>query len=250
MALPQAVQMIADIKKRVVEMSGFLVPSGVILMWSGTVENIPKGWALCNGTQGTPDLRDRFIIGAGGKYGLNAKGGAENVTPEVSTGTAKTGISLANAAPGGTAGIATTRIGIQNASISVTTGSAKSGVTVQNTTLNTNTMPSHGHTIKAQNAGGYGDGAGILGNGDIIYNNYVQNTGNSWAHTHGISDPGHTHSVSAGQHHGINDSGHTHSVTTSAHNHTVTDGGHSHTVTVKAISTLSPYYALCLIQKL
>jgi microcystin-dependent protein len=33
-------------------------------MWSGTVATIPSGWLLCNGTSGTPDLRDRFIIGA------------------------------------------------------------------------------------------------------------------------------------------------------------------------------------------
>jgi hypothetical protein len=45
--------------------SGFgLVPAGVICMWSGTVATIPAGWLLCNGSSGTPDLRDRFIIGA------------------------------------------------------------------------------------------------------------------------------------------------------------------------------------------
>ena len=40
------------------------VPRGVIVMWSGTISNIPSGWALCDGTNGTPDLRNRFIIGA------------------------------------------------------------------------------------------------------------------------------------------------------------------------------------------
>lgn len=39
------------------------LPSGVIVMWSGS--SIPSGWALCDGTNGTPDLRDRFIVGAG-----------------------------------------------------------------------------------------------------------------------------------------------------------------------------------------
>jgi hypothetical protein len=41
-----------------------LLPSGVITMWSGTVATIPSGWLLCNGSSGTPDLRDRFIVGA------------------------------------------------------------------------------------------------------------------------------------------------------------------------------------------
>ena len=40
------------------------VPSGVIVMWSGTIATIPIGWLLCNGSSGTPDLRNRFIIGA------------------------------------------------------------------------------------------------------------------------------------------------------------------------------------------
>ena len=40
------------------------VPAGVIVMWSGVVALIPLGWALCDGTNGTPDLRGRFILGA------------------------------------------------------------------------------------------------------------------------------------------------------------------------------------------
>lgn len=40
------------------------IPQGAILMWSGTIATIPTGWGLCDGTGGTPDLRDRFIVGA------------------------------------------------------------------------------------------------------------------------------------------------------------------------------------------
>jgi microcystin-dependent protein len=54
---------------------GSSVPSGVILMWSGELNNIPSGWALCDGTNGTPDLRDRFIVGAGTSYDAHAFGG-------------------------------------------------------------------------------------------------------------------------------------------------------------------------------
>lgn len=42
------------------------LPSGVVLMWSGSVATIPPGYTLCDGTHGTPDLRNLFIIGAGG----------------------------------------------------------------------------------------------------------------------------------------------------------------------------------------
>lgn len=40
------------------------VPLGMIAMWGGAVSQIPAGWALCDGTGDTPDLRDRFIVGA------------------------------------------------------------------------------------------------------------------------------------------------------------------------------------------
>ena len=38
-------------------------PKGVIVIWSGSIENIPEGWALCNGENETPDLRGRFVLG-------------------------------------------------------------------------------------------------------------------------------------------------------------------------------------------
>src|SRR5699024_9581876 len=57
------------------------LPAGMIMMWSGsTTSSIPAGWALCNGSNGTPDLRDRFIVGAGGDYGAGNTGGANSVT--------------------------------------------------------------------------------------------------------------------------------------------------------------------------
>lgn len=49
------------------------IPKGGIIMWSGAVNQIPDGWALCNGTNGTPDLRDRFIVGAGSGYIVGSK---------------------------------------------------------------------------------------------------------------------------------------------------------------------------------
>ena len=56
--------------------SGSSFPTGGIIMWSGSVATIPSGWYLCDGTNGTPDLRNRFVVGAGSTYSPAATGGS------------------------------------------------------------------------------------------------------------------------------------------------------------------------------
>tara|TARA_B110000977_G_scaffold31713_1_gene42052 strand:- start:1980 stop:2720 length:741 start_codon:yes stop_codon:yes gene_type:complete len=56
------------------------IPSGGIIMWSGSVGSIPTGWVLCNGSSGSPDLRNRFVVGAGSSYAVNATGGTDSVS--------------------------------------------------------------------------------------------------------------------------------------------------------------------------
>lgn len=55
-----------------------VLPAGVILAWSGSVAAIPVGWQLCDGTNGSPDLRNRFILGAGSTYAVGATGGTKD----------------------------------------------------------------------------------------------------------------------------------------------------------------------------
>jgi microcystin-dependent protein len=57
-----------------------IIPAGVILLWSGSEASIPTGWLLCDGANGTPDLRNRFVVGAGSTYAVGATGGADSVT--------------------------------------------------------------------------------------------------------------------------------------------------------------------------
>jgi hypothetical protein len=52
------------------------IPTGLIAIWSGSTGSIPSGWTLCNGSNGTPDLRNSFIIGAGSTYSVGATGGS------------------------------------------------------------------------------------------------------------------------------------------------------------------------------
>lgn len=51
------------------------IPPGVIVMWSGAVSEIPNGWVLCDGDNGTPCLLDRFVVGAGSTYNVGDTGG-------------------------------------------------------------------------------------------------------------------------------------------------------------------------------
>ena len=62
--------------------AGGIVPSGAIIMWSGAANAIPTGYVLCNGSNNTPDLRNRFVVGAGSgsNYSVNDTGGADSVT--------------------------------------------------------------------------------------------------------------------------------------------------------------------------
>ena len=57
---------------------------GMIVLWSGSTASIPSGFALCNGQtvngNTTPNLTDRFVVGAGAGYGVGASGGSANAT--------------------------------------------------------------------------------------------------------------------------------------------------------------------------
>jgi microcystin-dependent protein len=59
---------------------GATIPAGLISMWSGSIGSIPAGWYLCDGSNGTPNLTDRFVIGAGSAYAVNGTGGASTAT--------------------------------------------------------------------------------------------------------------------------------------------------------------------------
>ena len=50
--------------------------SGMIMLWSGSEASIPAGWLLCDGTSSTPNLQDRFVVGAGNTYAVGATGGS------------------------------------------------------------------------------------------------------------------------------------------------------------------------------
>ena len=64
------------------------LPTGAIILWSGSIGAIPSGYTICDGTLGTPDLRDRFIVGAGSSYAVAATGGSADAIVVTHTHTA------------------------------------------------------------------------------------------------------------------------------------------------------------------
>jgi len=67
---------------------GTTIPTGVITLWYGSIGSVPTGWYLCDGTNGTPDLRNKFIVGAGSTYSVSATGGSTDAIVVTHTHTA------------------------------------------------------------------------------------------------------------------------------------------------------------------
>ncbi len=57
-----------------------MLPAGSIILWFGAIVNIPSGYVLCDGNDGTPNLQNKFIVGAGDTYAVDAVGGSVDHT--------------------------------------------------------------------------------------------------------------------------------------------------------------------------
>jgi len=70
--------------EEVAALQNLIMPSGAIIMWKGSIQTIPDGWALCDGENGTPNLLNKFIVAAGQQYSVDQTGGLESVTLGIS----------------------------------------------------------------------------------------------------------------------------------------------------------------------
>jgi microcystin-dependent protein len=205
--------------------------TGMIMLWSGSIATIPTGWALCNGSSGTPDLRDRFIVGAGSTYAVNATGGSATTTlAEVNLPSHTHSFSAS----------ATT--GNQSVDHSHTFSGTTSGQSVTHTHTATSSVTDPGHT----HSGNVGSTTFNPGGGGGLISPY-DNTSIGTATT-GIS-------VSTSIGNASVDHTHTYSGTTSGvsanHNHSVSISGTTGaTGSGTAFNNLPPYYALAYIMKL
>jgi len=153
-----------------------VMPTGIIVMWNSTAASIPAGWQLCNGSNGTPDLRDRFIVGAGTTYAFGDTGGSTSVTLTQ----------------------ATMPIHTHVLSGALTTGSAGSHTHTATATV---TDPGHLHSVaRGLGAAGVGGDALLSGSG---FNSATSTTGitvnvgvdTALSHTHSLTLSGNTQST-------------------------------------------------------
>jgi len=128
--------------------SGTTFPAGGIIIWSGAIGAVPSGWYLCDGTNGTPDLRNRFIVGAGSTYSVGGNGGSADAITVTHTHTATSvvtdpthfhttpsGAGAAFGQPGGAAAASASTTGAASTGITVATTNASAGVSGTNANL-------------------------------------------------------------------------------------------------------------------
>jgi hypothetical protein len=112
-----------------------VIPTGLISLWSGSIGSIPSGWVLCDGNNSTPNLTDRFIVGAGNTYAVAGQGGSADSIVVSHTHTATvtdpghlhtyTSVTTAGVSPGG-------GLVIPNGTTTSNTSTATTGITVSN----------------------------------------------------------------------------------------------------------------------
>lgn len=213
-------------------------PTGGIVLWSGSASNIPVGWTLCDGSAGTPDLRNKFIIGAGSGYSVNSQGGS-------------TSVSLS------TSNLPSHSHSMSSAGNHSHSGSSSGAGTHSHSGSSGGASANHYHTANTSGAGGHAHQlARDSGwrNVNTMSDRYALATDSTQGrdYTGGVGD--HTHYVQTGGH--SNDHAHSFSVSGGSHSHSVSinsAGDHTHSISStgsgSAFNIMPPYYALCYIMK-
>ena len=222
-----------------------VIPQGVILMWAGSVANIPLGWHLCDGTNSTPDLRGQFIIGAGGTYPPNQTAGDVSVT--LAIGNLPSHIhSLSGVTATGTTGLAG---GHTHTASSTVSDSGHTHSTSESAHNHSVADSGHRHNIGIQGGNGSVNAANDLVGDPGQRQGATRTTETATTGiTLGAATTGLTLNVATT---GLSvttglatASDHSHSISASLSGNTIATGSGT------PFSILPPYYALCYIQKM
>lgn len=141
--------------------------AGMIVMFYGDVNDIPAGWALCDGNNGRPDLRNRFIVGVGSDYVIGDTGGDDLLT------------------------------GL------VTSSGGAAGATTEEHVLTVAEIPAHSHTFSTRGSNASSEGSAQRdfprdyneSDASIVESVETESIGGGLGHTHGIDIAAHTHDI-------------------------------------------------------
>ena len=144
---------------------------GMIILWSGTTATIPTGWTLCNGSLGTPNLVDRFIVGAGSTYPTGSTGGTADAT-------------------------------LVAHSHTISSSSANAGNHAHSLSGSTGGAGTHSHTYEKPSGVNKFEGGGVFTGGNAFVSTSATNTSAIGNHTHSVSGStsttgNHSHSISS-----------------------------------------------------
>lgn len=246
------------------------VPSGLIAMWGGQIADVPEGWSLCDGTNSTPDLTNKFIMGTAGDAG--GTGGYEDaiVVAHGHTGTSSTESHnhTATTASDSHTHTATTASDSHSHTATTTSDSHNHTATTSSDnhrhTATTSSAGNHRHTINYSSDRSPDPGDRMVVDDKLTGVKYAINYAGSHTHSVTTAYDAHTHTLTTAtdsHSHTLTTAtdSHTHTMTvgTDSHTHamTVEDDSHSHTVTVDSTGSsgtgrnLPPYYKLAYIQK-
>lgn len=212
------------------------IPRGVITMWSGSISSIPAGWFLCNGGNGTPDLRNKFVYGASANADVGVTGGSADAVV----------VSHNHSASSNSTGAHTHTANHNHSASSNSTGN-HTHTANHNHSASSNTTGSHSHyhNQMSWNTGVTNQGitSGTTDNGTNIYSN------SAGSHSHSITV--NTASVTTSS-----TGAHSHSITVATKSLTTSStGSHSHSITVGSSGVsgtgknLPPYMKLAYIMK-
>ena len=241
---------------------GSAFPSGGIIMWSGSQSNIPSGWVLCDGNNSTPDLRDRFVLGAGNSYSVNDTGGSETVSISTSNMPSHTHTvnSHSHSLPSHSHTVSSHTHSIGNHTHSFSgSGTGTSGVQSDNHYHSGNTSDAghHNHRYVTHSSLFTGDYHTEAVNANM--GNVAATTGDAGTHAHyfdtlGVSED-HTHdttvsiSGTTGGGSGNTGSASPSTSTVSSTSTGTTSGSTTGTGSGTALNVMPKYYALCYIMK-
>ncbi len=207
-----------------------LYPIGSIVMWAKPVADIPTGWRLCNGSNGTVDLRGRFVLGSGGSVSsaIGSTGGSQTVTL------------------------------------------TEQQMPSHNHTVTSTAAPNHSHTGSLSGGSHTHTGGSVSGDGSHSHNirrvsgsSTITNTIRSFSSTSRTTSGSRRATNRSTGTVSINNSTHTHTITlnnnNSSHSHTIgsvqNTGGHTHTIIGTtagddgAHNNMPPYIVLAFIQR-